>query len=523
MTGPATPSPVDASGCGFANARLWRLSPSQAAAVVATLVPRTVVDELADALTPTFVTELQGFTNRATGKQLPESHVSVLFSQARKIADRAVASLVMVHACLGTAAGPDDEACVSGFIDAFGKKAFRSPLAVDEKAAYLDFWKAQKPARGGKDAVAQVITAFLMSPRFLFRSELGTGDIKGVFKLTAHETAQALSFFIADGPPDAELMAAADKNLLGTKDQIVAQARRLASKPDTGRGVLRFLNESFDVALVNETSKDVAAFPKFDGKLLKDMATESEKFFEEVMFRGDGTINSLFTANYTVVTRGLANHYGVGAMVPAGATGFIKVPLPATQRGGFVTQGALMAGIAHPDNTDIVRRGEFVRERLLCQVLPPPPTNADVQPIPLTPSKQQRELLIAHSAKPECASCHSKMDPIGLTFENYDATGAWRTTEASRPIDASGTIEGVDGRAVKVANALELMKALAASGDVRQCLSSRMYEFAHGRKPGPLDACGTKVAAQAVEAKGGNLIEGLAAIVAEDSFVTRVR
>jgi hypothetical protein len=139
-----------------------------------------------------------------------------------------------------------------------------------------------------------------------------------------------------------------------------------------------------------------------------------------------------------------------------------------------------MATLAKADQTDPVHRGKFVRERLLCQSVPPPPPDANIIPPVISPDATTRERFTQHQEDPTCASCHVLMDPIGLGFEHYDAIGQWRDEENGLPIDATGEILGSDVEGA-FDGALELATKLAASREVMDCFVETWLRFGLGR------------------------------------------
>jgi hypothetical protein len=145
-----------------------------------------------------------------------------------------------------------------------------------------------------------------------------------------------------------------------------------------------------------------------------------------------------------------------------------------------------MANFAKADQTDPVHRGKFVRERLLCQVVPPPPVDAMVTPPVVSPDATTRERFAQHQADPACAGCHLMMDSIGLGFEHYDAMGQWRDDENGLPIDATGELVGSD-MAGPFNGAIELAQKLAQSTDVANCIADTWFRFAQGRSESPDD------------------------------------
>lgn len=160
--------------------------------------------------------------------------------------------------------------------------------------------------------------------------------------------------------------------------------------------------------------------------------------------------------------------------------------LPATRKAGFLAQGAALANYAHQDQSSPMLRGVFVRKRLLCEELPPPPDNVHNTPSDPSPTATTRERLAKHATAPECSGCHQAIDPIGRGFENFDGIGAYRTMESGKAIDASGEIVGVPNG--KFTGVPELAAKLASLDQTRACLARQWLRFACGRGEGADDA-----------------------------------
>ena len=194
------------------------------------------------------------------------------------------------------------------------------------------------------------------------------------------------------------------------------------------------------------------------------------------IFAGRGrSWTAQLTAPYTYVPAEVAPLYGAGTPAADG-----KLMLDPTQRAGLLTQPALLATFAKADSTDPVHRGKFIFESVLCGSVPPPPANVNITPPVITPNTTARQRFAEHDASADCAACHTFMDPIGLSFENYDALGRWRATEGGEDIDVSGVLRGtdVDG---PFTGAVQLAQKLASSPQVAACAVRQLFRFTFGR------------------------------------------
>jgi hypothetical protein len=301
--------------------------------------------------------------------------------------------------------------------------------------------------------------------------------VGSVVPLDSWQVASRLSYFLIGSMPDAELFAAAELGELNSPEQIRAQAERLLQSPRARERLGLFFTEWLELRNIDRMLKDATLFPDYSlqqGAMLRDQV---ELFATAVVLDQAGTPADLLTASYTFMTPELAPLYGVVA--PA-MPGFSRVDLDPARRIGLLTHVGILANLAKANQNDPVHRGKFVRERLLCQVVPPPPANANITPPAVRADATTRERFAQHRADPSCAACHTLMDPIGLGFEHYDALGQWRDTENNLPIDATGEIIGTDV-AGTFDGAIELSHKLAQGAQVRACLVEQLFRFAHGR------------------------------------------
>ena len=204
-----------------------------------------------------------------------------------------------------------------------------------------------------------------------------------------------------------------------------------------------FYNQWIGTSRLDIMTKSTMQFPTYSDAVRDAMKAETPAFVEYVLWTGDRKLETLLTSPMGFVSSALAPIYGV----TASSTTPQMVTLPAAQgRAGILTQAGFLAVQAHPDQTSPVLRGKFVRTKLMCQTVPPPPMDVDITPPAITAAATARERFAAHeSAGTSCKGCHQLMDPIGLAFETFDAVGKYRSTENGATIDVSGAIVGIAG------------------------------------------------------------------------------
>jgi hypothetical protein len=520
LAGPNTP----AAGCAgeTPSPRLLRqLSRGEYASTVADLFGLTNPD--ISAIPPD--NAVRGFTNNVAAAFVSENHLDAYTSVAGQLASRAVAqSLATLVPC-----ATQDTSCANDFVARFGQRAFRRPLSSEEKARYVRLFDASLTGGDFKVGVELTIKSMLISPHFLFRSELGTDVGGGRFVLSPYEIASALSYTYLGSMPDEPLLTAAANGALAKKAEIETQARRLLQSTRGRERVARFFYEWTEVPRAYVATKEATAFPKLfsdpggiDG--MRDaMRAEQDAFVTNVVFDGSKQFPELFTANYSFVNDRLAAFYGLPA--PNAGAGVKKVMFPAnSQRGGILTMGMFLFGHARTTASSPTQRGHMVRESLLCENIPPPPPNVDADVGPGTPGKTSRQQILNLTATAECTACHRLMDPIGFGLEGFDAIGAQRTHDNGELVDATGEIVGMTkegGAPATFDGARELSAILGSSATARGCFAVNYYRFARGFEPAGVDSCAVERLRDGFVKEGLSIPDLFLRVALQDSFVTR--
>jgi hypothetical protein len=245
--------------------------------------------------------------------------------------------------------------------------------------------------------------------------------------------------------------------------------------PKASNLVENFAAQWLQLRNLGRTKPDPARFPTLDDELLDAMRRETNLFVEAII-REDRSILDLIDAPFTYLNGPLARHYGI-----RGVSGeeFQRVTLDGEQRSGLLTQGSILTVSSYPTRTSIPVRGKWVLENLLGAPPPPPPdTVPELSESAQGENISLRERLEQHRADPACSSCHNIMDPIGFGLENYDAVGAWRTSDGNLPIDASGVLP--DGRSFRGAKDLKQILKSQSEAFTRN-LTEKLLTYALGR------------------------------------------
>lgn len=462
-------------------------------------------------------TRPQGFAfdTHADVALVTSTHVSEQLASAARVAEALGDELLPAVGC---AAAMDAAACAERVTSNFGRRAFRRPLTDAEAQRYRALVMGAPSVRAG---VGRAVRAMLVSPSFLYRSEMGEAQPDGTYKLTPWETASALSYAFWGTAPDDALLDAAARGALGTPADLEREARRLLADPRAREQVAAFATQWLGVESVAATPRNAALFPDFTDAVRAAMLEETRRSFTHAVFDGTHRLAELFTATESFVNEPLARFYGM-----AGVTGedFRRAAVPAERAGGVLGHGSVLTRYAHSDQGSPILRGAFVRQTLLCQEFPPPPPNAGGVP-DVNRSATTRERFAQHTANAACATCHQHIDGIGFGFEQFDAVGRVRATENGRPVDHAGALTDVEGLGsgsrVEFSSVAELGRALAGSESAALCAARQWYRFARGARDTALDRCAVRSMLARAREHDGDLRELLLSVALSPDFVTR--
>jgi hypothetical protein len=442
-----------------------------------------------------------GFDNIGDVLSLPPLLVEKYVAASKRIADKAVLPKPDPAKPAREAARP--------LLERLLLRAFRRPPSVEETERFLKLFDAgEKLDPAFPEAFKLPLRTILISPHFLFRVELdGMGE---TYALNEFELASRLSYFLWASMPDDELLEKAGKGAL--RKELDAQVARMLKDPKSVSLAENFATQWLQVRRLEELKFDASKFPGADAALKQDMIQEVVKFFDAIV-REDRSVLELLDADFTFVSERLARHYGL--------SGSGRLKLADLRRGGILTMGAVLAATSDPDRTSPVKRGKWVLEAILGLPPPPPiPDAANLKDEPGAAGLTLRQRMEKHRADPNCASCHSKMDPIGFGFENYDATGAWRDRDGGKPLDTAAVLP--DGR--KFSGPVELKNILKAQkAEFTECLTEKMLTYALGRGVESFDGAAVREIADATAAAGYRMSSLVAGIARSYPFVNRQR
>ncbi|MEI9947800.1 MAG: DUF1592 domain-containing protein [Pseudomonadota bacterium] len=465
-----------------------------------------------------------GFDNNAAILTVSSLHAEKYVLVSETLAKLAVQNLSALTAGCDAAAKGED-VCALAFAKSFGRRAFRRPTTAEDERQLLAAYAAGRTGGSYAEGIEVMLRAALQSPNFLYRLELTPSADPAAKRipLSQFELASRLSYLAWGSGPDDALLDAAANNQLATKAQVAAKARELLAAPKARAAIGNFFEQWTSTRRLAITTKNTSMFPSFSSALRDAMAKELPAFVNDVLWNGDGRLSTLLTSPVAFVSGPLAQVYGIN-QAPASADGSPqKVTLPANQqRAGILTQAGFLSVQGHPDQTSPVLRGKFVRAMLLCQPPPPPPADVDISLPTVDEGATARLRFAAHeSAGTSCAGCHKLMDPIGLTFEHFDAIGQYREKDNGQDIDVSGEIVATGGDmslAGSFDGPVELAAKLANSPLVRACVATQWFRFAAGRNEANGDACSLATMEQAFDAASGGMLDLIVATTQTDAF-----
>jgi len=411
---------------------------------------------------------------------------------------------------------------VTKVIEPVGRRLLRGPLSKEEIARYCGI-STTVAAAGGKfeDAIRYILEAMLQSPRFIYRIERqqGDGPARG---LDQYELASRLSYILWGGPPDDELLTAADKKKLD-RAGIAAHAKRMLQTPRAVQRSRQFISQWLNLDHLDNLRPSAAKFPHWDASLAADMREETLALFEEIVWKQNRPLTDLLNAKVTFVTPRLAKHYGLPLDKEPDGDKAIRYDLSSVPgRGGLLTQGSVLT--VGGDEASMVSRGLFVLHELLRGVVRDPPPCVDTTPVPSKPGLTQRAVAESRIANKNCTGCHAKFEPLAFGLEKFDGLGTFHETdEHGNPLRDDGSIL-IPGQEQPVAykSSAELMDLLAKSDRVRETFTWKLTQFALGRPLGGEDAPIVAEVHREAQSGGGTYASLMTAIVTSD-LVMRVR
>lgn len=416
-----------------------------------------------------------------------------------RISTAALPNLVLPEGCALDAMTGD---CAPRFLSEFLVRAFRRPPTQGELQRYVALFNAVAADAGSREAVRGTLQAVLLSPSFLYRRELGADDqgasgkspdfivgreVVAAGRLSSWEIASRLSYFLWGSMPDAELFQAARANALRTPEQLKAQVTRMLADSRAERGLRNVLWDwlgLYDADLAKKGSDVLLTVNAAGAQTALEEATR--QYISETLIKQGGSFGALYTSQKTFINDTTAPLYNA----VTNGTNLRPYTTDPTERRGLFTQPLMLAAHTKESGYSVVQMGRFVRERLLCQHIPPPPPGV-VTEIPETENdanKTYRQKFEHHASEPACRACHTVLDPPGYAFLSFDPVGRIKRNDPNGiPFDTTGELVNVDGGSVAFTDALTMVDAIAASVEAKACFARKFIEYAFGRSLAPAD------------------------------------
>jgi hypothetical protein len=517
----AVPPSVDPGICPSATLqRARRVSLGEYERAVSDLIG--VDAGLASAMAPE--PSVHGFDNQAVALSISSGNFEE-FATAATLA----AEATNVDALAPCAPDLAPEQCASSFVTWFVPRAYGRGLSGAEEADLRALYEKGAALDGYERGIRTVIEAVLISPYFLYRTEVGKAQRSLTAELDAQEVANAVAFAVTGKRPDVALFdRAASDPQFRTPEVLREEAARLAETPQSRQHLARFLRGWLGVSDLRTVNKIPAMFPRFTNRLKTELDVEMDLFLDHVLTEKNGTLEALLGspvtfASTTILDAIYARDYAPPLVPPATPDpgSFAMIDLNTKLRKGVLSLGGWLAAHAPVHRSSPVDRGLAVRTRLFCKTLAPPPASAIANtPGPGDSNATTRQKFQQHTANKTCQSCHMYIDPIGFGMEMMDALGSFRDTEAGLPVDSSGELVDTDVNGPFYGPA-ELADRLLASREVRNCFVVQMFRYVEGRDEQPADACELSVLQDFFATPGRTMGELLTEIVAQPRFIHR--
>jgi hypothetical protein len=377
-----------------------------------------------------------------------------------------------------------DDACAGKILSHYGLLLFRRPLTDAELGSRVGL--SRRMAERTNDfyeGVQYALSMLLQLPDFTFRTEVAIPSADGKSgTLDGYSRATRLSFLMWNTTPDAELLRAAGSGELHTSAGLARQVDRLMASPRLDAGMRAFFEDMLWMNTFDTVSKDSLLYPKWGSAMATSAREETLRTVIDLALHDNGDIRDLMTTRRTYLDRRLAMLYSVPFPFTAD---WVKHEFPAESgRSGILTQISMLSMFSHPGRSSPTKRGVALREIFLCMPTPEPPNDVDFTEVndPKNPIKTLRQRLMAHTTNKVCAACHQLTDPIGLTLENFDTIGGYRTSENGEPIDASANIQGKT-----FSGAQGLGQYLHDNPRYPACVARKLYSYSRGLRFSSID------------------------------------
>ena len=378
----------------------------------------------------------------------------------------------------------DETACARKIISNLATHAFRRPANNADVDSLMAFYQEGRREGSFEDGIENALARILTDPKFIYRIEAEPPNVKQgeTYRVSDIDLASRLSFFLWSTIPDDELIRVAGQGKLRDPVVLEQQVRRMLKHPKAEALAVNFAGQWLNLRGLQAVGPIPMLFPDFDDPLRQAMRREVELLFDSIV-REDRNVTDLLTADYTFINERLAKHYGIPNIY---GSQFRRVTLgPDTDvRKGLTGKGAFLVTTAKPERTSPVTRGKWIMTNILGMSPPDPPPNVPPLPPRMTDAAgnakepSMRQKMLDHRVRSDCVQCHSMMDPIGFSLENFDAIASWRTHDEGNPVDPAATV--FDGTKINGPTGLRTWLATYSDQFV-EVVAEKLLTYALGR------------------------------------------
>jgi hypothetical protein len=418
----------------------------------------------------------------------------------------------------------DEPACAKKIVASLARRAYRRPVTDADLAPLMEFYKSGRENATFDRGIQMALRRMLADPEFVFRFERDPASLAAgaAHRINDFELASRLSFFLWSSIPDDELLTAAEQGKLRDPKALEQQTLRMLKDPRAQSLVTNFAGQWLFLRELRNRNPDLLVFPDFDDNLRQAFQRETELLFASIV-REDRNVFDLLTADYTFVNERLAKNYGIPNIY---GSDFRRIPVAQPERRGLLGHGSFLTVTSATNRTSPVTRGAWILENLMGTPPPLPPPN--VPPLPENTTGQGlttkiasvRDRMLQHRTNQPCKGCHQIMDPIGLSLENFDGIGRWRSMDSGFPIDVSGQM--VDGTALNGVDSLRRV-LLNYPDAFMQTLTEKLLMYAVGRTAHAEDMPVVRAIARNAGRNDYRFSSLVLGIVTSDPFQMRVK
>lgn len=454
-------------------------------------------------------------------RQLLDAYIDLSTRAADVITANPTKMNAIGGSCISAATVTTD--CVSSFLDSFGMRALRRPLTATEKTTFMTLYNS---GTSSPDRMARVVQALILAPQFLYKMEDNGTSVNGradLFQLNSYEIASRLSFGIMGSMPDQELFEAARLGSLNNATGLQTQVERLFTLSKARDGVRAFYSQWLRLDYLPDITVSAA---EANGLNLANFKNESRQevidLMDHLIWTQRSNYKDLMTTSLAIPKgANIASVYGI-------APSSVPVTLASPARKGLLTRVGMLA-LDSTGRSNPIKRGVHARIHMLCDPMGAPPADTVNEETPFDPLASTRDQVAAKTSAPQCMACHSRINPAGFAFENFDGLGRYRLnetvsfngTDRNHPINSTVSPNINTLNDLPVSGAAAFQTAMAESPAGQACFAKQWLQYNTGRDAIASDGCALSTMYDAVNKSGGSMLEMLKAYTKAPDFLLK--